>query len=120
MRVGLLAATLWLAACSQAAPQNAPAFVLRCESLDTPSESTLQCVRVDTRDGDVRVVDLDEVPITSGTSRSLAEAAGTYQLECDATTTSQRSDLFCVRLHTQTGEVVLLKLSELPRWPSTP
>lgn len=115
----LVAIALWLSACSQVAPSPSPPFALRCESLDSPNESTLQCVRLDTRDGDVRVIDLDKVPITSGTSRGAAELPGTYHLECDATTTAQRSDLFCVRLHTQTGEVVLLKLSELPRWPST-
>lgn len=118
MRLGLLFVVL-LWGCSQA-PQSTslPNFALACESLDAPTESTLQCVRTDTRNGDVRLVDLDKVPITSGTSRGLEETPGTYQTVCDATTTAQRSDLWCVRLHAHNGEVVILKLSELPRWPS--
>jgi hypothetical protein len=117
VRALLAFSALW--GCAQGAqPTPGPNFTLACESLDAPTESTLQCVRTDTRNGDVRLIDLDKVPITSGTSRALEEGAGTYQVVCDATTTSQRSDLWCVRIHALNGEVVLLKLGELPRWPS--
>ena len=105
---------------SQPNAAGAPAFALACASTDTPVESTLHCVRTDTRNGDVRLIDLDRVPITSGSSRAGEEESGTYQTVCDATTTSQTSDLRCVRLHTRTGEVVVLALAELPRWPTSP
>ena len=118
--LGLLPFVAFVTSCSQPAPPPSPTYTLACESLDAPAQSTLQCVRTDTRNGDVRLIDLDRVPFTSGPSRAMDEAAGTYQTVCDATTTSQGSDLWCVRLHVFNGEVVILKLSELPRWPNNP
>jgi len=92
-------------------------FELACDSADTVEKSTLFCVRTDTRDGDVMVVDLDRLPITSGASKAAEAPAGTYQTVCDSTVTPQKSDFGCVRLDTRTGELVVLRLSELPHWP---
>ncbi len=120
--VVILSLAVFACGCNSASPNAAmaPAFALACASTDTPTESTFHCVRTDTRNGDVRLIDLDRVPITSGSSRAGDEESGTYQTFCDATTTSQTSDLRCVRLHTRTGEVVVLALAELPRWPTSP
>jgi hypothetical protein len=95
----------------------APRYELACDSADTTEKSTLFCVRTDTRNGDVSVVDLDRLPITSGASRAADERDGTYQTICDSTQTAQKSDFRCVRIHTRSGEVVVLRLAELPRWP---
>lgn len=108
-----------LAACGgeAGAPAAAPPFQLTCDSADTARASTLFCVRTDTRSGDVLVVDLDRLPITSGSAAADAEAPGTYQTVCDSTVTPDQSDFRCVRLHVHSGEIVVLRLSELPRWP---
>ncbi len=94
-----------------------PRYELRCDSADTAQASTLFCVRLDTRNGDAVVLDLDKLPVTSGSSRAQDESDGTYQLGCDSTVTPQKSDFRCLRLHTRTGDVVMLRLSELPPWP---
>lgn len=115
---------LALAACQGGAPAasvaaaTAPAYTLACDSSDTAEASTLYCVRTDTRSGDILLVDLDQVPVTTGSTRGLDEAPGTYQTVCDSTSTSVRADFRCVRLHTLTGEIVLVTLAELPRWPA--
>jgi hypothetical protein len=94
-----------------------PRYTIACDSADTSDKSTLFCVRTDSRNGDVSVVDLDRLPITSGAARAADENDGTYQTVCDSTVTPQKSDFRCVRIHTRTGDVVVLRLAELPRWP---
>lgn len=96
---------------------SSPRYELRCDSADTAQASTLFCVRLDTRNGDAVVLDLDKLPVTSGSSRAQDEQDGTYQLACDSTVTPQKSDFRCLRLHTRTGDAVMLRLSELPPWP---
>lgn len=114
----VLAVLLLGAACSKPAPtRDAHPYALACDSADTAQKSTLFCVRTDTRNGDALVVDLDRLPITSGASRAADAPAGTYQTVCDSTVTPTKSDFGCVRLHTGTGELVMLRLSELPHWP---
>ncbi|MBA3542580.1 MAG: hypothetical protein H0T79_23395 [Deltaproteobacteria bacterium] len=113
--LGLGFATACSTAGSSATP--APRYQLVCDSADTAQQSTLFCVRSDSKTGDVAVIDLDRLPITSGASRAAEETDGTYAIECDSTVTPQKSDFRCVRLHTRTGDVVMLRLSELPHWP---
>jgi hypothetical protein len=95
----------------------APRFQLHCDSVDTSEQSKLFCVRADSRNGDIDIVDLDKLPITSGASRAAEERDGTYQTVCDSTVTPTQSDFHCLRLHTGSGEIVVLRLGELPRWP---
>ena len=108
-----------LAACDRggAAGRAAPRYQLVCDSADTAEKSTLFCVRADSRNGDVSIVDIDRLPITSGASRATEERDGTYQTVCDSTVTPQKSDFRCLRMHTGSGDVVVLRLSELPHWP---
>ena len=101
-----------------AAPSPAPRFQLSCDSADTSTHSALFCVRTDTRDGDVRVLELDRLPVTSGSARVAAAPAGSFQTVCDATSTPNKADFRCLRLDTRTGDVVTLRLSELPTWPA--
>ena len=113
----LLALAL-LGGCAQkSTPVPAPRFELRCDSADTAQASTLFCVRMDTRNGDALVIDLDKLPVTSGPSRATDETDGTYAMACDSTVTPQHSDFRCLRLHTRTGDLVMLRLSELPHFP---
>lgn len=113
----LLALALLVSCSKKASVEPAPRFQLACDSADTSQASTLFCVRLDTRNGDALVIDLDKLPVTSGPSRATDEVDGTYVMACDSTVTPQHSDFRCLRLHTQTGEIVMLRLSELPHWP---
>lgn len=115
----LLAAGLAVGACTSpvtATAEGPGPFALACDSADTTQRSTLFCVRTDTRDGDVLVVDLETAPVTTGSSRATLDAAFTYQTVCDSTVTPEQSDFRCLRLNTRTGDIVVLRLSELPRW----
>lgn len=115
---GLLLGLGALVACDRGAPASAaPRFQLVCDSADTSEKSTLFCVRADSRNGDTHVIDIDKLPITSGPSKAADERDGTYQTVCDSTVTPTKSDFRCLRLHTGSGEVVVLRLAELPRWP---
>jgi len=119
MRAALVA--IAIAGCSAksgAAP--APRFQLACDSADTSQASTLFCVRLDTRNGDALVVDLDKLPVTSGPSRATDETDGTYVMACDSTVTPLHSDFRCLRMHVRTGDLVMLRLSELPHVPASP
>lgn len=102
-----------LPAASDPAGSVALPFHLVCDSADTRESSTLFCVRLDTRDGDVRRVDLSKLPQSNGPTRAAAGPAGTYQLVCDSTNTEVQSDFRCVRLHRQTGELLLVRLPKV-------
>jgi hypothetical protein len=114
-----IAAIATVAAGCANAPGTAPPprYQLACDGANTPQQATLFCIRLDSRSGEALVIDLDKLPVTAGASRALDEADATYRIECASTATAQRSDFRCLRLHTRTGEVVMLRLSELPHWP---
>lgn len=113
----VLAALLGLAACTKEVAAPRPSFTLSCDSADTSTQSTLFCVRTDTRNGDTVVLDLAKVALTTGTSKAAEGPSGTFETVCDSTNTAQKSDFRCLRLDTRTGDVVMLRLAELPRWP---
>jgi hypothetical protein len=116
--VGIGAVLIAVSACTRATPAPAAApFTLTCDSADTATQSTLFCVRTDTRNGDAVVLDLAHVPVTTGTSRAAEGPSGTFQTVCDSTNTAEKADFRCLRLDTRSGDVVMLRLSELPRWP---
>jgi hypothetical protein len=117
MRALVIVAIVVTASCGKEGATARPAFTLACDSADTATQSTLFCVRTDTRNGDAVVLDLQKVPLTTGTSRAAEGPSGTFQTVCDSTNTAQKSDFRCLRLDTRTGDVVMLRLSELPRWP---
>lgn len=106
-----------LAACGKDAAAPRPTFTLTCDSADTATRSTLFCVRTDTRNGDAAIIDLAKVPLTTGDSKAADGPSGSYETVCDSTNTAQKSDFRCLRLDTRTGDVVMLRLAELPRWP---
>ncbi|HLL24440.1 MAG TPA: hypothetical protein VK427_20050 [Kofleriaceae bacterium] len=108
---------LALAACSKQAAAPRPAFALDCDSADTATQATLYCVRSDTRNGEVVILDLAKLPVTTGSAKAAEGPSGTYETVCASTNTAQKADFRCVRLDTRTGDVAMLRLSELPRWP---
>ncbi len=115
MRLAVL--VLALAACTKSAAAPRPAFELDCDSADTQTQATLYCVRTDTRNGDVVILDLAKLPLTTGAAKAAEAQSGTYVTHCASTNTAQKADFRCVRMDTRSGEVVMLRLSELPRWP---
>jgi hypothetical protein len=102
---------------SSASSNPAPRYELSCDSSDTSVQSTLFCVRTDTRNGDVRVLELSKLPVSDGASASVESSNGTYQTVCDSTDTPEVSQFRCVRLNTTSGETIVLDLSKLPKLP---
>jgi hypothetical protein len=93
-------------------------FQLVCDSSDTKERSSLFCVRIDSRNGDVQVVAVDKLPVSQGPTAAEARDPGTYQLECHATRNEATSDLFCLRLNRASGEMLLVALPKVGMVPS--
>lgn len=93
------------------------AFELVCDSADTDQSSTLFCMRIDTRDGDVRTVDLAKLPTSNGPTKGAGAAPGTFALVCDSTDTATKADFRCIRLNRQTGEMLLVNLPKVAKTP---
>jgi hypothetical protein len=123
MRTLLLLA---LAACSQrgegGAVGAAPAtnYELACAPANTATSAQLQCVRTDTRTGDILVVEYMRLPASSGPTASGTAPAGRFTTVCDATSTDTRADFYCVRMNTETGELLLVNLSKVGVLPPRP
>jgi hypothetical protein len=96
-------------------------FELDCESSDTATATELFCVRTDTRNGEVLRVNYSALPTSNGpTVVAKAGPPGRYQTVCDATSTDTRSDFYCIRLDTETGDMMLINLTKVDRIPATP
>lgn len=116
---GLLLLAL-LGACQREATPNAAgerAFVLDCAGSATHTSGTTQCVRTDTRSGEVLRVDLTRLPFSNGPTGAAAGPAGRYQTACVAVNMAERSDFSCVRLNTESGELMLINLQKVGELP---
>lgn len=116
----LLAAT----ACNKPSPSSAerqvptngqlvPRYELICDSSDTKSKSSLFCMRHDTQTGDVKRVAIDHIPVSQGSTGTTRGPNGSYSLVCHATRTENTSNLYCVRINTQTGEMLIVALPKV-------
>lgn len=115
----VLAVTL-LAGCKDAPAGDAstpPNFELDCESSDTATASELFCVRTDTRTGDILRVTYGQLPTSNGPTAAPEGRAGRFTTVCDATSTDTRSDFYCIRLDTDTGEMLLVNLQKVAAFP---
>jgi hypothetical protein len=123
MRLGALI-LIALAGCKQTVPTSAAGranFELDCESSDTATAAELFCVRTDTRNGAVLRVNYTALPTSNGpTAVEKSAAAGRYTTECDATSTDTRSDFYCIRLDTETGDMLLVNLTKIDQLPAKP
>jgi len=90
-----------------------PRFELVCDSSDTTTQSSIFCMRHDTQTGDVKLVDIDQIPKSSGSIATANKYPGTFTLTCHATRTETESNLYCIRLNVQTGEMLLVALPKL-------
>ena len=104
---------------ARAAGAGAPAanFTLDCAPSNTDTASQLFCVRTDTRSGEVKRVSYLQVPVAPGSATTAVAEAGTFQTECAATSTPQRSDFYCLRMNVVTGEIVLVNLQKSAQIP---
>jgi hypothetical protein len=129
MRALLLIATL--ASCSSAKEAPAPAvqpppplpvarpnFELDCAASNTSNAAQMMCVRTDTRTGDIQNVNYMGLPVTNGPTAVEAGPPGRFTTACAAPATAQRADFYCLRLNTQTGEMVLVNLLLVPQVPA--
>jgi hypothetical protein len=121
MRSALL---LVLAACSGhsaggASPACPPPanYELDCASTNTPTASQLNCVRTDTRTGEILVVDYMRLPISNGPTATGAAPAGRFMTACASTATEKRADFYCIRMNTETGELLLVNLQKVNVFP---
>jgi hypothetical protein len=115
----LAVAVAALSACHDAGAPPAPAFELDCDSSDTATASQLFCVRTDTRSGDILRVNHLKLPTTSGsTAVATAGRRGLFTTVCDATRTDTHSDFYCIRLNTETGDMVLVNLQKVDAIPT--
>lgn len=115
---------LALAGCSErgaAAPATAPAasFELACDASNTQTAAQLNCVRTDTRTGEVVVVDYMRLPVSNGPTGTGAGATtpGRFTTACASVSTDTRADFYCVRMNTETGELLLVNLTKVDVLP---
>jgi len=107
-------------ASTASAPPPQPNFELDCRASNTATAAELFCVRTDTRNGSIVRVLHGSLPVSNGpTAVSVAEPPGTYTTVCDATSTTTRSDLYCIRLNTRTGDMMLVNLQKIESIPTS-
>jgi hypothetical protein len=94
-----------------------PNFKLVCDSADTDKKAELFCVRIDTRNGDIKRINLSKLPVSGTPTKSTIKAPGTYKVVCRASSTATRADFRCLRLDTGTGELQVVKLPGLGMIP---
>jgi hypothetical protein len=109
-------------ACTQGGSSPAPAeaahFELVCRASNTASAAELFCIRTDTRTGDVLRVQHMSLPTSDGSTAVAAPGMpGRYTTACDATSTDTQSDLYCIRLDTVSGEMLLITLPKVGSIP---
>ncbi len=104
-------------ACSQPAVQGAAVFTLSCHSASTASSRALHCIRTDTRNGELHRVDLTKLPVSNGPTAAPAGPAGRYQTACATAASADQADFYCVRLNTETGELLAINLGKLGTVP---
>lgn len=92
-------------------------YELDCEASNTQTAAQLNCVRTDTRNGDVVVIDYMRLPVSNGSTATGAAAAGRFTTTCAATSTEQRAEFFCIRMNTETGELLLINLQKVTVLP---
>lgn len=125
LAVRLVSAALLLTACAGGGSSNSgggakageAAFQLSCEGSATNTSGQIYCIRTDTRSGDVLKVDMNKLPVSNGPTGAAAGPAGRYDTKCVAINMAERSDFACVRLNTESGELMLVNLMKVDTLP---
>jgi hypothetical protein len=106
-------ATPATAPASAAGGGPAPSFELDCDSSETATAAELFCVRTDTRTGDILRVHYRNLPISQGSTAVSGTVPGRFTTICAATSTDTESEFFCIRLNTESGEMLLVNLQKI-------
>lgn len=114
-----LALLFVLTACSSRVASSTPTanYELDCAPANTATAAQLNCVRTDTRTGEILVIDYMKLPISNGPTATDAGTAGRFTTSCDSTSTEKRADFYCIRMNTVTGELLLINLQKLSVLP---
>ena len=96
---------------------QAPTYELDCAASNTQTASQLNCTRTDTRTGEVVVVDYMRLPVSNGPTTTGANTTGRFTTTCASTSTDNRADFYCIRMNTETGELLLVNLTKVPTVP---
>ena len=94
-----------------------PNYEFDCASTNTPTAAQLNCVRSDTRTGEILVVDYMRLPVSNGSTTTGAALAGRFTTSCASTATERRADFYCIRMNTETGELLLVNLQKVNVFP---
>lgn len=57
------------------------------------------------------------LPVSSGSTATGAAPAGRFTTECGAISTDTRAEFVCVRMNTETGELLLVNLTKVNVFP---
>jgi hypothetical protein len=95
------------------------AFDLSCAGSSTHTSGQAQCVRTDTRTGDIVHVEVSRLPVSNGRTEVAPGPDGRYKTACVAVNMAERSDFSCLRLNTESGEIMLVNLLKVPTFPSS-
>ncbi|MBL8956317.1 MAG: hypothetical protein JNK82_36425 [Myxococcaceae bacterium] len=115
MRASLLTLVL-LSGCTQSVLADR-AFTLSCHSASTATTRGMHCIRTDTRTGEVHRVDLSKLTTSNGPTAAAAGPAGRYQTACATAASADQADFYCIRLNTETGELLAINLQKLGSVP---
>jgi hypothetical protein len=116
MRFTLL---LMVMACSTSGSGSGPSvnYELDCAAANTATAAQLRCVRTDTRTGDVVVVNYLKLPVSNGPTAGGGAPAGRFTTSCSATSTEKQSEFYCIRMNTETGDLLLINLQKATAFP---
>jgi hypothetical protein len=123
--IPVLLLPLLLASCRGAEPARSSgpagdhAFEISCAGSSTHTSGQAQCIRTDTRTGDIVRVDISRLPVSNGRTEVAAAPVGRYQTACVAVNMAERSDFYCLRLDTESGEIMLVNLLKIPTFPAS-
>jgi hypothetical protein len=95
------------------------AFDIVCDGSSTSTSGQPQCIRTDTRTGELVHVEISRLPVSNGPTGAAPGPDGRYKTACVAVNMAERSDFYCLRLNTESGEIMLVNLRKIPTFPST-
>jgi hypothetical protein len=104
----------------EASPAGGVNYTLTCNGVSTATNAQMQCARLDTRSGEVVIVDYMRLPQSSGSTATGNATPGRFQLACAAPSSDNHGEFLCVRLNTETGELLLVNLTKLAVFPAAP
>ena len=85
-------------------------YELDCGAANTATAAQLHCIRTDTRSGEVVVVNYLKLPVSNGSTATGPAPAGRFTTSCSAPSTEKQADFYCIRMNTETGELLLINL----------